>query len=233
LWVAQNDRWAAARWAKECAISAEDELSYPRQRNVLELARVLLAQDRHCEAARLLGRLREAAEAGGRWGRIIEILTLEALVLQSRDDEPGAAGSLQRALVLAEPEGYVRTFANEGAPMVSLLKRLFKSQKAQPATAEPAASPEYVGQLLLATLGKDAVPSTGARGRAGLLVEPMSGREVEVLRLLASGISNQEIAARLFVSLDTVKTHLKHIYGKLGVHNRARAVAKAAELDLI
>jgi LuxR family maltose regulon positive regulatory protein len=177
--------------------------------------------------------LREAAEAGGRWGRIIEILTLEALVLQSRDDEPGAAGSLQRALVLAEPEGYVRTFANEGAPMVSLLKRLFKSQKAKPATAEPAASPQYVGQLLLATLGKDAVPSTGARGRAGLLVEPVSGREVEVLRLLASGISNQEIAARLFVSLDTVKTHLKHIYGKLGVHNRARAVAKAAELDLI
>jgi len=233
LWAAQNDHWAAARWSEECGISAEDELSYPREFEHITLARVLIAQDRHCEAARLLGRLREAAEAGGRWGRIIEILTLEALVLQSRDDEPGAAGSLQRALVLAEPEGYVRTFANEGAPMVSLLKRLFKSQKAQPATAEPAASPEYVGQLLLATLGKDAVPSTGARGRAGLLVEPMSGREVEVLRLLASGISNQEIAARLFVSLDTVKTHLKHIYGKLGVHNRARAVAKAAELDLI
>jgi LuxR family maltose regulon positive regulatory protein len=141
LWVAQNDRWAAARWSKGCGISAEDELSYPREFEHITLARVLIAQDRHGEAARLLGRLLEVAEAGGRWGRIIEILTLEALVLQSRDDEPGAMGTLQRALVLAEPEGYVRTFANEGAPMVPLLKRLFKSQKAKPATAEPAASP--------------------------------------------------------------------------------------------
>lgn len=233
LWVAQNDRWAATRWSEACGISAEGELSYPREFEHITLARVLIAQDRHDDAARLLGRLLKAAEAGGRWGRVIEILTLEALVLQSRGDDPGAVGALQRALALAEPEGYVRTFANEGAPMGALLKRLFRSQKAKSQGAQRGASPEYVGKLLLAALGRDAVPPTGGRGRAGLIVEPMSGREVEVLRLLASGISNQEIAAKLFVSLDTVKTHLKHIYGKLGVHNRAKAVAKAAELDLI
>jgi LuxR family maltose regulon positive regulatory protein len=233
LWVAQNDRWAATRWAEECGISAEDELSYPSEFEHITLARVLIAQDRHDEAAGLLERLLEAAEAGGRWGRAIEILTLKALVLQSQDDEPGAVGTLQRALALAEPEGYVRAFANEGAPMASLLKLLHKNRKTQPADAKLGASSDYVGKLLLATLGQDTVSSAGARGRSGLLVERMSEREVEVLRLLASGISNQEIAAKLFVSLDTVKTHLKHIYGKLGVHNRTQAVAKAEELDLI
>jgi LuxR family maltose regulon positive regulatory protein len=229
LWVAQGDRWAAARWSEECGLSVEDELSYPRELEHITLARVLIAQAKHDEAVRLLERLLRAAEACGRWGRAIEILTLKALILQAQDDEPGAVAALQRALALAEPEGYVRTFANEGAPMVSLLS----SRKTQPASTQRGASPEYVGKLLLATLGRDAPPSAGARGRSRLLVESISEREVEVLQLLASGISNQEIAAKLFVSLDTVKTHLKHIYGKLGVHNRAQAVARAEELGLI
>ena len=235
LWVAHNDRWAAARWSEECGLSIEDELSYPRELEHITLARVLIAQDKHDEAARFLERLLKAAEMGGRWGRAIEILTLKAVVLQAQGDEPGAMAPLQRALALAEPEGYVRTFANEGSPMVYLLKRLLKSQKTHSASTQRRASPEYAGKLLLATLGQDASRSTGAgaRERAELLVEPISEREVEVLRLLASGISNQEIAAKLFVSLDTVKTHLKHIYGKLGVHNRAQAVARAEELDLI
>ena len=234
LWIAQNDRWAAIRWSEECGLS-EDKLSYPRELEHITLARVLIVQDKHDEAMRLLERLLRAAEEGGRRGCAIEILTLKSLVLQAQNDETGAVASLQRVLALAEPEGYVRTIADEGAPMVSLLKRLLKRQKGHSATTKHSASREYVGKLLLATLGQYASPSTGAgaHSRSGLLVELISEREVEVLRLLASNISNQEIAAKLFVSVYTVKTHLKHIYGKLGVHNRTQAVARAKELDLI
>jgi LuxR family maltose regulon positive regulatory protein len=233
LWVAQDDRWAAARWLEERGLSVEDDLSYPREFEHIVLARVLSAQDRHDEALKLLERLLAAAEAGEREGRVVEILALKALTLQARNDTPEALATLRRALALAEPEGYVRTFADEGAPMAALLRQLLKTQGAQPSSVGRGVSPGYASKLLT-TLNQDALPSTdaGVRVTAGLLVELLSERELEVLRLLTSGISNREIAAKLFVSLDTVKSHLKHIYGKLGVRGRTQAVARAKELDL-
>jgi LuxR family maltose regulon positive regulatory protein len=118
--------------------------------------------------------------------------------------------------------------------MAALLKQFLKPQTTQPSGAERGVSPGYVGKLLTA-LGQGTGPSKEAsvHGAAGPLLEPLSERELEVLRLLASGISNREIAAKLFVSLDTIKSHLKHIYGKLGVRSRTQAVTQAKELDLI
>ena len=233
LWVWQGNRWAATHWLEEHGLSIEDELGYPREFEHITLVRVLIALDRYDEAVELLERLSRAAEAGGRMGRMAEILAFKALALRAQNNSSEALTALRRALTLAEPEGYVRTFADEGVPMAALLKQLLKTKGTQPPSAGHAVSPEYASKLL-AALGQGATPSTGASalGTMGPLVELLSEREREVLRLLASGISNREIAAELFVSLDTVKSHLKHIYGKLGVRGRAQAVARARELDL-
>lgn len=233
LCVWQGNRWAAAHWLEEYGLSIEDELGYPREFEHITLARVLIALDRYDEAIELSERLSRAAEAGGRMGRMVENLALEALAHRAGNDMPEALAALRQALTLAEPEGYVRTFADEGAPMASLLKQLLKTKGTQPLSAGHAVSPEYTSKLL-AALGQGATSSTeaSALGTTGSLVELLSEREREVLRLLASGISNREIAAELFVSLDTVKTHLKHIYGKLGVRGRAHAAARARELNL-
>jgi LuxR family maltose regulon positive regulatory protein len=224
LAAAQGERWTATRWLEECGLSAEDDLGYPREFDHLTLARVLIALDEHDRASGLLERLLREAEAGGRGGRVVQILTLQALVLQAQNREPDAVATLRRALALAEPEGYVRTFADEGVPMVALLEQYLRARKAEPPSAGGDASPEYVSRLLMAL---------GHTSPAGMRVEPISEREIEVLRLLASGTPNREIAAKLFVSVDTVKSHLKHVYNKLGVHSRTQAVARARELDLI
>ena len=157
---------------------------------------------------------------------MIEILTLQALILHAEGDASRAAGVLRRALSLAEPERYVRVFVDEGAPMAALLRRLPSGD----------VSPEYVGGLLVALRRSgEANPSLDATARtAGQpLAEPLSGRELEVLRLVASGKSNREIARELYVSLATVKSHINNTYRKLGANSRTRAVAKARDLGLV
>ena len=165
---------------------------------------------------------------------MIEILVLEAMALRALNDEPGALAALERALALAEPEGYARTFADEGKPMADLLRRLLMAQKRRPLEAGDKVSPGYVAKLLEA-LGVDGLAPAGAgvSGTARLFADPISERELEVLRLLDSELSNREIAARLFVSLETVKSHTKHIYAKLGVRARHQAVSQAKELGLL
>lgn len=234
LAVAQGDYWTVARWSEECGLSVDDELSYPREFEHITLARVLIARDEHDDALVFMDRLLREAETGGRGGRVVEILVLRALSLQAQNRRADAVAVLGRALTLANPEGYVRTFADEGAPMVALLEQSLRARKAQLSSGGHHVSPEYVAKLLVA-LGHTGVSSAGARvrGPTGLLVEPISEREIEVLHHLALGTPNREIAARLFVSLDTVKSHLKHVYNKLGVHSRTQAVARAKELDLI
>jgi LuxR family maltose regulon positive regulatory protein len=234
LSAAQGDSWAAMRWLEECGLSADDDLSYPREFEHITLARMLMTQGEYDEASKLLERLLSEADAGGRRGRMVEILMLKALVLLAQDHRQDAVDVLRRALTLAEPEGYVRIFADEGAPMAALLEQFLRAREAQTPGAQRSVSPEYVEKLLTA-LGYDYMFSSKvrARGAKGPLVEPISEREVEVLYLLASGTPNREIAAKLFVSLDTVKSHLKHIYNKLGVHSRTQAVARAKEMDLI
>jgi LuxR family maltose regulon positive regulatory protein len=224
VWIAQGSLGEALGWARERGLSVDDDLSYLREFEHITLARMLLArhQDERAEhslhqATRLLERLLLAAEEGQRTGRVIEILVLQALAHQMQGDIPAALACLGRAVALAEPEGYVRVFVDEGPPMASLLRGLAKQGTAG----------NYVRRLLAAA---------GQAGHASpvkqALIEPLSERELDVLRLLGTELDGPAIARELMVSLNTVRTHTKHIYAKLAVTSRRAAVRRAAELDL-
>jgi LuxR family maltose regulon positive regulatory protein len=204
--------------------SLDDELER------LVWARLLIVQDKADQALRLLAHLLEAAEAYGRTGRAIEILALQALAHQACDQEEQALVALERALSLAEPAGYVRTFVDEGAPMARLLRAL--------RSCSSAVSAEYTSQLL------DAFGLSGASAAlpeaepdpsrsAALALESLTDREMQVLRLLTTELSGPEIAQELYLSVNTVKTHTKRIYDKLGAHSRYEAVEQAQELGLL
>ncbi|PYI66404.1 helix-turn-helix transcriptional regulator [Arthrobacter livingstonensis] len=210
-------------WVREVGITADDEPSYLREFEHITLARLLLA--RHAtegtpgaldDAAALLERLLAAADAGRRTGSTMEILVLRSLAQRAGGDIPAALASLQRALALAEPEGYVRLFANEGAPMASLLGT----------AAKQGMTPAYARRLRAAAGALMAPAQTG-------LIEPLSERELDVLRLLATDLDGPNIARELMVSLNTVRTHTSHIYAKLGVNSRQAALRRAGELNLL
>jgi LuxR family transcriptional regulator, maltose regulon positive regulatory protein len=231
LRMAQGDLRPATRWAEDRELRSTDDTDYSSELEYLTLARLLLVQGNHNEAADLLERLVVAAQSGGRGQTVIEGLTLHALVLRARNDERGALAALRRALALAEPEGYIRTFADEGETMADLLRKLLKAWRKERSDDVPL---EYVGTLLEALGAEVTTPSRmDLRDAAGLVLDPITERELEVLRLLDSDLSNREIAARLFVSLDTVKSHTRHLYAKLGVHNRHQAIARAKDFDLM
>jgi LuxR family maltose regulon positive regulatory protein len=221
VWIAQGSLGEALGWAHEQGLSADDDLNYLREFEHITLARLLLAQraepDVH-EAARLLERLLLAAEDGDRTGRVIEILVLQALAHQRLGDIPAALACLERAVTLAEPEGYVRIFADEGPPVASLLKALAKQGIAR----------TYVRRLL-AAVGETGHDSPVKQA----LIEPLSERELDVLRLLGSELDGPAIARELTVSLNTIRTHTKNIYAKLAVTSRRAAVRRAAELGLL
>jgi LuxR family maltose regulon positive regulatory protein len=225
VWIAQGRLGEALGWAREQGLSVDDDLSYLREFEHITLVRLLLARHEgeragpslH-EAIRLLERLLLRAEAGGRTGRVIEILVLRALAHQALEDIPAALGFLDRAVTLAEPEGYVRVFADEGPPMAALLRTVAKRGIRQ----------DYVRRLL-AAVNKTEHGSP----REQALIEPLSERELDVLRLLGTELDGPAIARELMVSLNTMRTHTKNIYAKLGVTNRRAAVRRAAELDLL
>jgi LuxR family transcriptional regulator, maltose regulon positive regulatory protein len=233
LLLAQGDVSAAAQWAKAAGLSPDDEPDYPREPAYLVLARVLLAQDRPGPALTLLQRLLATAASQDRIGSVIEIQALRALALAACGDHAGALGALAEAVTLASPRGYVRVFADEGAPMRALLTRLSAAEKDERGPARDI-DPDYLAGLLRASGQAGAAPPS-RRAAAALpgMIEPLTGRELEVLRLLAAGRSNQRIAHELVVALDTVKKHVTHILGKLGAANRTEAVARARQLGLI
>jgi LuxR family maltose regulon positive regulatory protein len=184
----------------------------------------------------VLERLHDLAVRQGRLGSRIEVRVLQALALAAGTDEAGALDTLTEALTLAWPEGYVRVFVDEGAPMALLLGKLMAARRNRPALAT-GVPPNYLRQLA-AAFDQDPVPTTplGRRLAAAAvpgLVEPLSDRELEVLKLLAAGSSNRQIADELVVALDTVKKHVSHILDKLGAGNRTQAVTRARELGLI
>ena len=225
VWLQQGRVAEALAWARGAGLSAEDDLSYLREYEHITLARTLLAQHRrHREeqplrdASALLARLLEAADAGGRTGSVMEILVLQALAYRAHGNVPDAAASLERALLLAEPEGYARLFVDEGAPMAGLLEAI--------AARDPVRA--YARRLLTLFGAPDAAMPSG--DRVAGLAEPLSEREREVLRLLATEMSGPEIARLLVVSLNTVRTHTQRIYTKLGVNSRRAAVIRAQEL---
>ena len=224
LLLAQRDIKAAAQWAGSRGLDPDGEPGYPKEPEYLALARILIARDLPGLALELLERLRAGAAAGGRAGSIIEILALQALALAAAGDEDAAVNALARALMLGCPQGYVRVFADEGAPMAALLARLVAAQKAGQAAARGVPL-GCLAQVLRAFGRKDpAVPG---------LVEQLTTREREILVLLAAGTPNPRIAEELVVSLDTVKKHVSHLLGKLGAANRTEAVTRARQLGLI
>jgi len=233
LLLAQGDTAAAAQWAKTAGLGPDDEPDYPREPAYLALARVLLAQDEPGLALTLLGRLLEAAAGQGRTGSIIEIQALRALALAASGDHPGALGGLAEALTLAGPHGHVRAFADEGAPMRALLARLSAARQDQRAKPLGIRAGHLAAVRRACGQAGAVLPSTHSAAAPPGLAEPLTGRELEVLRLLAEGRSNQRIARDLVVALDTVKKHVTHVLGKLGAVNRTEAVARARQLGLI
>jgi LuxR family maltose regulon positive regulatory protein len=215
LLLAQGDVAAAARWASSSGLDVDDKASYLRQQEHLVLVRLLLARAEPGPALALLDRLHEAAAGQGRTGNVIEVLALRALALAAAGSPAQAVDVLREALTLGRSQGYVRVFADEGAAMTSLVARV---------DGVPAG---YLARVQRAC---------GLPGRVAArqpLVDPLTGRELEVLALLAAGTSNQGIADQLVVTLDTVKKHVTHVLAKLGAANRTEAVARARQLALL
>jgi len=229
--LAQGNLAAAIGWAETSGVSARDVLSYPREQEYLTLARVRIAQGREqptglflSEAVALLERIGEDAEAKGRMRSALEVLLLRALALQAQGNLAEALAALGRALCLAEPEGFIRLFLDEGTAMVALLRQAHKHQIA------PAG---YIATLLAASDETTATALDRASRRSSPLLDALTVREREVLRLLINGASNREIAQHLVISVNTVKKHVLNICGKLGVQSRAQAIAQARTLDFL
>jgi LuxR family maltose regulon positive regulatory protein len=234
LLLAQGNLSAASRWAAswEGMVPADEKLAFWREHEFFALVRVLLTQGRQ-QGGRSLDRallwlswLLEEAEKAGAWKRVLLALVLRAMALHAQGKDGEALAGLARALALGEPEGYVRTFIDEGPQMGQLLRRAVLQGIAV----------DYAGKLLAALeeeATKGAIPLSVSEEVGPPMVEPLSPRETEVLRLLTTHLSHAEMAEELVVSVNTVRSHVKSIYGKLDVHSRMEAVECARELGLL
>jgi LuxR family maltose regulon positive regulatory protein len=234
LAITQGRIEAATEWLMRQGLDEEPRRKQPTwyldelQRTTA--ARIYLAQGQPGKALALLKPIGEVAEAQGRNGSLIENLNLQALALQQLGDSSAAVETLSQALQLAEPEGYIRVFLDEGQPMIQLLRQ---------AATYPSAR-HYAGKLLLAERLKQVEDSRLSAEPGTVGIEPhlppaelLSERERQVLQLIAIGLSNREIATRLVIANSTVKTHINHIFRKLAVNNRTQAIVRARELDLL
>ena len=233
-WLQQGRFTEALSWSQECGLSVNDQLSYLHEYEHLTLASVLIAQYRRdvqeevlAQTIELLNRLLAAAEAQERTGSIIKILVFLALANEAQGEITDAISSLQRAINLAEPEGYVRIFAEQGSPMVNLLQEAMNQ----------GITSTYSHQLEIASVTWDKrhqnALMTASTAVSQPLLDPLSERELDVLRLLNTELSGPDIARELVVALSTVRTHTKRIYSKLNVSNRRTAVKRAKELNLL
>jgi LuxR family maltose regulon positive regulatory protein len=238
LWLAQGDLQAASRWlaSHEERLSSDDRFRFENELARITLARVYMAQKRLDEAIGLLSHLEETARSAGRMGRVIEILLLQALAMREMGDSEHALLALTKCLTLAEPEGYVRVFLDEGQPVQMLLAQWLAHAGASPLQ-------DYAVRLF-SQFDAESHMVTAAQGRASptgdpsassgqALIEPLSQRELEVLHLMALGRTNKEIARQLIVAPGTVKAHTASIYRKLDVANRTEATARARQLGIL
>lgn len=248
LALAEGNLGSAIIWAEASGLQADDAISYPREEEYLILARVWIARSGSSstnyflpQALHLLERLMADAKVKARRSSELEILIVQALAFEAQGSGSAAQRALVSALELAAPEGYVRRFVDEGPAMRSLLQALDEGAIAS--------APGYIRLLLAAFAGEQgaragnkpigfdptlpAVPSSASSRYDHGLEEPLTERELEVLRLIAIGQSNTEIARSLVIALSTVKTHTNSIFSKLGVANRTQAVARARDLQLL
>jgi LuxR family maltose regulon positive regulatory protein len=237
LWLALGDPATARYWAEFCDGGSE--------REQVILARLDLAEGHPADAQELLEPQRALAEAGGRTGRLVEILGLLALAYDAQGRADEAVEVLSRAFRLARPEGRIRVFLDMGQPLYELLRRMIRPVSQGKPRETPVAAPSliadgYTSDLMAAFERELDLPlrpagdaTSRATARAELSASRLTERELDVLVLLAEGLSNKEIAERLVVAPSTIKQHLKNIYGKLDVHSRTQAVARGLELDLL
>jgi LuxR family maltose regulon positive regulatory protein len=227
LWLACGEIDQATHWVKQREMREQESPPFGHERQEAACVRVLLATAQPGGALQRLEPVLQRTTAGQRWGHVIEMRLLQALALQMLQEEPQALDALSEAVRLAKPEGYIRSFVDEGTPMESLLYRLRRRNRRCGPTP-------YLDTLLAAFQQETKVyAQTEESTQAYQLPEPLSQREREVLHLLASGASNQEIAQELVIAYDTVKRHVSHIFGKLGVNNRVQAIRQARELGLL
>jgi len=227
-WLHSGDLEPARRWAEQVSATegTEVNISPPqRESESIILARVFIAAGDADKALQVLTATQQSAQTAGRYGLLIEIAVLRAMALHNIGLPKEAIRALKEALTLAEPGVYVRLFLDEGAAVRDLLQEVLER--------DPAAA-SYAARLLahFAASKVDAVPDGRPASSGAYLLEPLSDREVQVLRLLVSGLSGQEIASALTVGMSTVKTHIKNIYSKLGVHTRLQAADRARDLML-
>ncbi|MBI5965910.1 MAG: helix-turn-helix transcriptional regulator [Chloroflexi bacterium] len=234
IYLKQGRLSNAQEWVREHGLSANDDLNYVREFEHITLARVLIAEYQSNREERfildglhLLEHLLKVAEDQNRMGSVLQILMVAALAHHAAGSTPQAFASLERTLRLSQPEGYFRTFVDEGEPMRALLSAFQTWIEKQPRSQYQELG-VYTGKLLSAF----AQPSGIGKPASGM-AEALSPRELEVLRLIAQGLSNNEISQKLFLALNTVKGHNRIIFSKLQVQNRTEAVARARELGLL
>lgn len=230
LWLSSGNLAAAIQWAEASGLQVDTPFEYQRDLHHTNLARVLLARGiAHARepdlaaALQLLERLSAAAERAGWVSTQIEALILRALGLHACGAHREALSALEGALRLAQPGGWMRIFLDEGPSLIPLLRQ----------AAAQAAWPSYAAQLLAAAEGHPAPTGQPVPPGAEALIEPLSERELEILQLIAQGLTNREIAEQLYIATGTVKAHASSIYGKLGVNNRTQAAAQARTLGLL
>jgi LuxR family transcriptional regulator, maltose regulon positive regulatory protein len=241
LALRQHDLPAAIGWAE--GYGDATDTTYPREEQHLTLARVLIARAENpsadCLGAAmvLLERMLAAAIGAGRTNSVIEVLVLHALALQAQHESAAAIQALERALLLAEPEGYVRVFVDEGAPMVALLKDVIQARRNMLHDQQPGGLLRYARRLLTEFHARDPsgtpLPTPMPHGRQLPVDNSLTSREREVLELIAAGLSNREIAGRMYVATSTVKSYTNSIFRRLGVSSRTQAVAAARARHLL
>jgi LuxR family maltose regulon positive regulatory protein len=234
----RGDILSANSWAESCGLGADDEPTFQSELEHLTYTRWLIAAGQPELALPLLERLQKAAEKGARRRVMLEVLILQALAHQAAGNEEQALEPLKQALTLAEPESFVRSFVDEGENLSKLLRESLKQNGKQWETEKPELL-RYVMKLSEAFGISEPSPKTAKPQAANAdlpwwyVNDPLSQRELEVMRQLALGLSNQEIGNKLFISTGTVKRHISNIYQKLDVHSRVQAIELARKFDLI
>ena len=231
LWLGQGNLECASNWIEERGFNTDENVNPPHDLEYLSiieyvvLSRILIAQGRLDDAAELLQSLLEIVETKGQTSQAIEIILLQALAYQAKGEIDKAINLLEKAINIAKPKGFFRIFVDEGPPMARLLLE----------TLTRDISRDYVRKLLTAfpSEAPKQTPAFKLQDADSEWIEPLSNRETEVLQLIGEGLSNKEIANRLFLAQSTVKVHTRNIYNKLGIHNRINAVSKAKALGIL
>jgi LuxR family maltose regulon positive regulatory protein len=243
--LALGDLETPVEWAHEIEPTIGDPLNPALEYDHISLVRVWLKLGRLTDARQLLARLLPLAEQARRTGRVIELLALQVLASLAQNQEADALAVLERALMLAEPEGYVRTFLDEGELMREAIRNWRSATGRRKNLSEPQMRLMVYADKLLGAFSNSTTQlpiitqypsgtnhSVNSQIPQSPLVDPLSARELEVLHLIAEGLSNDAIARKLFLATSTVKVHLKHIYGKLDVNSRTQAIARLHEMHL-